>query len=108
MEIPGNQFRIKTKTIQEKVRISGNSPTAKGDASSSASSKSQGSENIALSSRAKDIQKANEIAKSAPDVRVDKVASIKSRIADGSFHVDSRDLAEKILKDIITETRFLE
>ncbi|MEE9258607.1 MAG: flagellar biosynthesis anti-sigma factor FlgM [Nitrospinaceae bacterium] len=107
MEIPGNEFRIKNKAIQEKARVSGKKPVDKSEAPSSAP-KTQGSENIALSSRAKDIQKAFEAAKSAPDIRVDKVERIKTEIAEGRFHVDSKDLAEKILQDIITESRFLE
>ncbi|MEE2987262.1 MAG: flagellar biosynthesis anti-sigma factor FlgM [Nitrospinota bacterium] len=106
MEIPGNEFRIKSKAIQEKGRVAGKSP-AKDVTSPSSVSKTQGTENIALSSKAKDIQKAFEAAKSSPDIRVDKVERIKNSIADGTFHVDSKDLAEKILKDIITESKFL-
>ncbi|HAX46265.1 MAG TPA: flagellar biosynthesis anti-sigma factor FlgM, partial [Nitrospina sp.] len=43
----------------------------------------------------------------SPDIRVDKVERIKTEIAEGRFHVDSHELAEKILKDVIAESKFL-
>ena len=68
----------------------------------------QGGEHIALSSKAKDIQKSHEAVKNSSDIRVDKVDRIKTAISEGSFHVDSHELAEKILKDVIVESKFLE
>ena len=107
MEIPGNEFSIKNKAIQEKARVSGKKAADKSEAPSS-TPKTQGSENIALSSRAIDIQRALAAAKSAPDIRIEKVERIKTEIEEGRFHVDSKDLAEKILNDIIIESKFLE
>ena len=57
--------------------------------------------------KSKDIQKARKAAYDASDIRVDKVDQIKRAIAEGSFHVDSHDLAEKVLREVITESRFL-
>ncbi len=102
MEIPGNnQFRIKNKTIQDNVKIS---KKAGSEASAAPSKASAGAESIALSSHAKDIQKAHEVIKNSPDIRVDKINRIKNEIAEGQYHVDSKVLAEKILTEIITES----
>ena len=109
MEIPGNDFKVKGKAIQDRVKVTGKA-SAKTDASSGTSGTkgTQGSEHIALSSKAKDIQKSHEAVKSSSDIRVDKVDKIKAAIAEGSFHVDSHELAEKILKDVILESEFLD
>ena len=108
MEIPGNELRVKNKAIQDRIKVTGKE-SAKTDASggSSGTKGTQGSEHIALSSKAKDIQKAHEAVKNSSDIRVDKVERVKAEIAEGRFHVDSAELAEKILKDVITESKFL-
>ena len=67
----------------------------------------KGTEHIALSSKAKTYPKAHEAIKNSPDIRVDKVKRVKAEIAEGRFHVNSDELAEKILKDVITESKFL-
>ena len=77
MEIPGNDFRIKGKTIQDRVKVGDKSATTK---SQGASSPVAGSEQIAISSKAKDIQKVTEAVNTAPDIRTEKVERIKSLI----------------------------
>ena len=103
MEIPGNDFKVKGKIIQDRAKVTGEKPSKAG-----ASGAKAAGENIALSSQAKDIQKSHEAVKNSSDIRVDKVDRIKSAIADGSFYVDSHELAEKILKDVITESKFID
>ena len=108
MEIPGNELRIKNKIIQDKIKVTGKKSSKTDAATGSSDSKgAQATENIALSSKAKDIQKAHETVKNTSDIRVDKVERVKNEIAEGRFNVDSKDLAEKILKDVITEAKFL-
>jgi flagellar biosynthesis anti-sigma factor FlgM len=109
MEIPGNDFKVKGKAIQDRIKVSAKE-SAKADASagSTGAKGPQESENIALSSKAKDIQKSHEAVKNSSDIRVDKVEKIKVAIADGSFHIDSHELAEKILKDVIAESKFID
>ena len=108
MEIPGNELRVKNKTIQDRIKVTGKESAKTGAAAGSTGVKgTQGTENIALSSKAKDIQKAHEAVKNSSDIRVDKVERVKAEIAEGRFHVNSEELAEKILKDVITESKFL-
>ena len=57
MEIPGNDFRIKNKTIQGRVKVGEKTPVAKSEGTTPAA----GSEQIKISSRARDVQLANEV-----------------------------------------------
>jgi flagellar biosynthesis anti-sigma factor FlgM len=98
MEIPGNDFRIKNKIIQDRVKIDEKAPAAKGEGASSA-----GGEQIKISSRARDVQLANEVIKTTPNVRASEVSRIKAAI-DKGYNIDSRDIAKGILKNILQES----
>ena len=106
MEIPGNEIR---KVSQQKFT---GKQSAEKSGSKPASSQTLGgqppAEQISVSSKAKDMQRAHEVIKSSPDIRTEKVNRIKKEIADGTFRVETEELAGKILKDIITERTFLE
>jgi negative regulator of flagellin synthesis FlgM len=105
MEIPGNDFRVKGKTIQERIKVGKETVTTKNQGGSSLTG---GTEQIAISSKAKDIQKAAEIINASPDIRTEKVDRIKEQIANGNYHVSSEKLAEKVLENLITESKFLD
>jgi len=105
MEIPSNELR---KVTQQKVPGKHSAKKGGDVPVSSEPLGSEQSEQINVSSKAKDIQQAHEAIKSAPEVRVEKVNRIKKEIAEGKFKVDNEELAGKILKDIITERNFLE
>ena len=107
MEIPGNEFRIKNKTVQDRMDVAGKKAAHQKSEPSSASP-SSGGEQIALSAKAKGIQKALETIQTSPDIRSEKVAEIKSQIASNTYQIDSEALAEKILREIITESQFIE
>ncbi|CAI2718907.1 flagellar biosynthesis anti-sigma factor FlgM [Nitrospina watsonii] len=109
MEIQGDDFKIRNKVSPDKVKA----PSAKGNpadpsATSTSRAASGGGEQIALSAKAQIIQKGLDVAKASPDVRTEKINRIKSQVEDGTFHVDSDVLAESILKEILSESQFLE
>ena len=104
MEIPGNNYRVKGKTIQDRIKVGDKTNTSK---SPGVTSSTGSAEHIAISSKAKDIQKATEAVNAAPDIRIEKVNRIKEQIANGTYSVSSEQLAEKILENIITESNFL-
>ncbi len=58
------------------------------------------------SGRTKRIKRAREIALSAPDIRMDKVNKLRAEIAEGRFQVKSKDVADKILQDILISPKF--
>tara|TARA_B100001123_G_C15127741_1_gene954021 strand:- start:490 stop:804 length:315 start_codon:yes stop_codon:yes gene_type:complete len=103
MEIPGNDFRIKNKIIEDRIKVVDKQSAAKSASGTSAS----GAEQIAISSKAKDIQKATEAANTSPDIRTEKVERIKNEIAQGGYRISSEDLAEKVLENVIIESKFL-
>ncbi|NIQ01162.1 MAG: flagellar biosynthesis anti-sigma factor FlgM [Nitrospinaceae bacterium] len=106
MEIPGNDIRIKNKTVQDRMDVAGKKTSNAKPESTSASQTS--GEHIALSSKARGIQQVVEAAKSSPDIRAEKVAQLKSQIANNTYHVETEALAEKILQEIISESQFIE
>jgi len=59
---------------------------------------------VDLSERVRQMQRVQEIAKAAPDIRPDRVGPIKVALADGSYKVSAEDIAEKILgRSIVDE-----
>lgn len=103
MEIPSNEFRIKNRAIQETRDAAKKSASAKTE---QASAPSSGTEQIALSSKAKVIQKAHEVIRNSADVRTEKVNELKERIQNNDYHVSSDKLAEAVLQEIISESQF--
>ena len=57
------------------------------------------SDKVELSSQARDIQRAREVAQSAPEVRADKVEAARRALQSGKLNLKGQDLAEKLLKD---------
>ena len=100
MEIP----EIKNKLIQNKIKV-GNTSPAKGESSASSTGSTQGSDKTALSSEAVSLEKAINAVKAQPEIiQAEKVARIKAEIADGTYKVDSYEIAGSVLKDIITQS----
>ncbi|WP_309723399.1 flagellar biosynthesis anti-sigma factor FlgM [Armatimonas sp.] len=61
-------------------------------------SSAEGPDATVISQRAEDIQTAFDALKTAPDVRTDEVAELRTQIEQGTFQVDEDALAEKLLE----------
>lgn len=73
---------------------------AKGDVHSTAGSTgAREAGSVEISDNAHLMQKAADIARSAPDVRTDKIAALKKAISEGTYQVAADKLAEKILDE---------
>jgi negative regulator of flagellin synthesis FlgM len=59
------------------------------------------SDRVALSSRARDIQQARDVAQDAPEVRAEKVEAARRAVHSGSLNLQGQALAEKLLQDIL-------
>lgn len=49
--------------------------------------------------RSPDLARLEELARSVPDIREDRVAELREQIRSGGYHVDSDTIAEKIIAD---------
>ncbi len=58
---------------------------------------------VELSQTAKDIKKIESVLKTTPEVRADKVRSIKEQIEAGTYQVDSKKIANAMLTDLIKD-----
>ena len=63
------------------------------------------SDQVELSSQARDIQRVRAVVQDAPEVRMDKVEAARRALQSGNLNLNGRDLAEKLLKDARTESR---
>jgi negative regulator of flagellin synthesis FlgM len=52
---------------------------------------------VELSTRKDEVEKLEKAINELPDVRSEKVASLRQQIADGTYHIESTKVAEKIL-----------
>lgn len=68
-----------------------------GTASTGAESLDAAASKINLSSRAQQMQKAKELALSAPDVNEARVAQLQKMIDEGSYRVDAEAVADRLV-----------
>lgn len=69
-----------------------------GQAESQQAAPAQGGDKVSLSSEARLHTVARQVASQAPEVRQEKVDSLKERVTAGDYTVDSRKVAEKLLE----------
>lgn len=62
-----------------------------------------GAEKVRLSQDVRSIQEGVDAARQAPDVRSEKVAALKNSIKNGTYKVDEKAIAEKMLQNSIEE-----
>jgi negative regulator of flagellin synthesis FlgM len=58
---------------------------------------------VRISDRSREIAHAQEVVKSTPEVRSDKVAELKAKIASGTYQVNASQVAEAMLKNSLTD-----
>lgn len=54
---------------------------------------------VEISESAQLMKQASEIANSAPDVRADRVQSLKKSIQEGTYHVDNAAIADRLVDE---------
>ena len=70
---------------------------------SSVSSPDAGSDRVELSSQSRDMKKIHEILATTPEVRTEKVAELKKAMAEGTYKVQTEDIADKMVQEMVLE-----
>jgi negative regulator of flagellin synthesis FlgM len=60
---------------------------------------SSGDVSAQISTKGKELARAKQLAASAPDVREEKIAELKKRIAAGKYKVDSKAVADRMVDE---------
>lgn len=71
------------------------------------SSATEGTDRVELSSGSRDAMKMNEILQSTPPERAEMVEELRAQIERGEYSVDSREVAGKMLLNLLSEQSFL-
>ena len=93
---------INNKAVEGRERpLSGRNDKNVGTPAASGESKS--GDRVELSERSKDLVKAKEALANTADVRLDKVAEIKQRIANNDYTVDAEQVAGRMIMSFLKE-----
>ena len=60
-------------------------------------------EKVELSKRASDLNTIRDIVQKTPDIRAEKVALLREKIASGSYTISSQEIADKMLREYLLE-----
>jgi negative regulator of flagellin synthesis FlgM len=63
----------------------------------------QRKDRVSLSPQARELLNAQRALAAIPDVRAEKVEEIKTRIADGSYRIDSEQIAGKMIRESLPD-----
>lgn len=58
---------------------------------------------VSISEKGKDVSEMTRTLKEMPDVRADKIADLKERIANGTYNVSGKDIASKIINTALED-----
>jgi len=103
----GYAMRITGQEIINNVRrpenVGRNTEASQSKASESIDNSSEvgPSDRVELSSQARDIQRAGEVAQSAPEIRAEKVEAARHALQSDTLNLNGKDLADKLLQDAL-------
>jgi len=100
MRITGQEI---TNNVRRPENVGRNTEASQSKSSESVDNSSEvgTSDRVELSSQARDIQRAREVAQGAPEIRADKVEAARHDLQSGNLNLQGRDLADKLLQDAL-------
>jgi negative regulator of flagellin synthesis FlgM len=96
----GNSNQVSNADVSRvKVTRAKNENEKSGETSHTARTGGSGAVNAEISDKGKEFAKAKAAASAAPDVREEKIAALKARIADGKYKVDADAVADRMVDE---------
>lgn len=92
--------------IEDKIRLGYDKlvdPKKKQSTAETKSSTAAKEDKVSISSQGKDVANLASTVKSAPEIRTEKVDQIKTELNEGSYNVDGKQVAEKIVNTAIDD-----
>jgi len=93
-----NQSPLQSQII-EKSKEAGTPSKVSSDISRADGTRGQTGAEIEISERAQLMKQAMELARNTPDVRKDKIESLKKSVKDGTYQVDSSKVADRLVEE---------
>ncbi|MGD9331284.1 MAG: flagellar biosynthesis anti-sigma factor FlgM [Desulfobacterales bacterium] len=72
---------------------------------SESASAARNDDRVTLSPKARELLEAQRILAATPDIREEKVAAIKARIADGRYRIDSERVAARMIQEALSDKK---
>lgn len=102
MKVQDTQKSIEATLQSKQAEVKQAAPARKADVSEESTASSV-SARVNLSEESKEALKAAEIVRETPDVRLERVQALKEKIEAGEYQVDSRKVADKMLRDLLSD-----
>jgi negative regulator of flagellin synthesis FlgM len=99
MKVNGNTPYVNIKAYLQKVQNT-KAPEVSQNGQESEEVKA---DNVILSPKAKEIYEAQKIAGNSSAIDVEKVAQIKQQIEEGTYQIDSNEIAKSLLKETLLD-----
>ena len=105
MEVTNKSLFINLETYTNNVRakktgnLSNSSDSSSSGLSGATSNQASLEDNVVLSPKALEIQKAKKLISSVPDIRHQKVAQIKKQIESGTYQVNGTKIADSMIRE---------
>jgi negative regulator of flagellin synthesis FlgM len=89
-----------TSGTRQATRTQAGTPAKKTDKpGTAATARDTGGAKSEISARGKEMARAKEVAAAAPDIREEKIAELRRRIAEGKYQTDPEAIAERMIND---------
>lgn len=89
--------------LLEKALLGKTTPKKTSDAPGQEAGRSSSADSVEISEKARHIQHLNALAASGPEVRADRVAEVQQKIEAGTYTVDGKRIAEKLIRSAVQD-----